>query len=78
MDCSKIHYFVSSFPLARFFSLSKPTATTEMKQDQPQLYESLMKILNPDEERVVQEIILHANAFNMAPASIIQPNGGHR
>lgn len=49
-----------------------------MKQDQPQLYDSLTKILNPDEERVVQQIILQADAFNMAPASIIQPNGGHR
>lgn len=49
-----------------------------MKQDQPQLYDSLIKILTSDEERVVQEIILKAEAFNMAPASIIQPNGGHR
>lgn len=49
-----------------------------MKQDQPQLYDSLTKILNPDEERVVQEIILKADAFSITSASIIQPNGGHR
>lgn len=46
-----------------------------MQQDQPQLYDSLIKILNSDERRVVQEIILQADAFNMAPAQL---NGGHR
>lgn len=49
-----------------------------MQQDQPQLYDSLIKILTSDEQRFVQEIILRADALNMAPASIIQPNGGHR
>lgn len=57
---------------------SKLNAPKEMQQDQPQLYDSLIKILNSDEQRVVQGIILQADAFNMAPASIIQPNGGHR
>lgn len=49
-----------------------------MQQGQPQLYDSLIKILDSDEQRVVQDIILKADAFNMAPTSIIQPNGGHR
>lgn len=49
-----------------------------MQRDQPQLYDSLIKILDSDEQRVIQEIILQAEALNMAPASIIQPNGGHR
>lgn len=49
-----------------------------MQRDQPQLYDSLIKILDSDEQRVVQEIILQADALSMAPASIIQPNGGHR
>lgn len=49
-----------------------------MQRDQPQLYDSLIKFLDSDEQRVVQEIFLQADAFNMAPASIIQPNGGHR
>ncbi|MCJ1346516.1 hypothetical protein MMC31_004733 [Peltigera leucophlebia] len=50
----------------------------KMQQGQPQLYDSLIKILDSDEQRVVQDIILKADAFNMAPTSIIQPNGGHR
>lgn len=49
-----------------------------MQRDEPQLYDSLIKTLDSDEQRVVQEIILQADALNMAPALIIQPNGGHR
>lgn len=49
-----------------------------MQQGQPQLYDSLIKVLDSDEQREVQKIILQADALNMAPTSIIQPNGGHR
>ncbi len=48
-----------------------------MQQDQPQLYDSLTKILNPDEQRVVQEVILQADALAMAVANaVVQSNGG--
>lgn len=48
-----------------------------MQQDQPQLYESLTKILNEDEQRVIQEVINQADALTMAAATAAgQANGG--
>lgn len=48
-----------------------------MKQEQPQLYESLTKILNEDEQRVIQDVINQADALTMAAATAAgQANGG--
>lgn len=49
----------------------------KMQQEQPQLYESLTKILNEDEQRVIQEVINQADALTMAAATTTgQANGG--
>lgn len=37
-----------------------------LQQDQPQLYHSLVKVLNPEEEQVVQSVIVQADAVAMA------------
>ena len=48
-----------------------------MQQEQPQLYESLTKILNEDEQQVIQEVINQADALTMAAAATTgQANGG--
>ena len=38
-----------------------------MQQDQPQLYDTLTKILNPEEQRVIQDVFIEADG---------QANGG--
>lgn len=40
--------------------------TVGLQQDQPQLYHSLVKVLNPEEEQVVQSVIVQADAIAMA------------
>ncbi|KAL9042584.1 MAG: hypothetical protein Q9214_003732 [Letrouitia sp. 1 TL-2023] len=47
----------------------------KMQQDQPQLYDSLIKVLNPDEQQIIQSVIAHADAIN-APPQAAQMNGG--
>lgn len=37
-----------------------------LQQDQPQLYHSLVKVLNPEEEQIVQSVIVQADAVAMA------------
>lgn len=34
---------------------------TELQQEQPQLYENLTKILNPDEQQIVQHVVVKAD-----------------
>ncbi|KAI4283002.1 MAG: hypothetical protein L6R38_002486 [Xanthoria sp. 2 TBL-2021] len=41
-------------------------ALMSLQQDQPQLYHSLVKVLNPEEEQVVQSVIVQADAIAMA------------
>lgn len=49
----------------------------ELQQEQPQLYDSLTKILTPEEQRIVQEVIIQADAIAAAVAvAAVQPNGG--
>lgn len=43
--------------------------SSELQQDQPQLYENLTKILNPDEQVIVQNVINQADANAVAAAS---------
>ncbi len=50
---------------------------TELQQDQPQLYESLTKILNPEEQQQVQAVVHQAEANALAAAqAAAQLNGG--
>lgn len=51
-----------------------------MQQDQPQLYTNLTKILNPDEQQIVQAVVMQADA-NAAAFQAMQAasnaNGAH-
>lgn len=58
-------------------SMANAFCFTEMQQDQPQLYDSLIKVLNPDEQQIIQSVIAHADAIN-APPQAAQMNGGAR
>ncbi|KAL8729551.1 MAG: hypothetical protein Q9166_004631 [cf. Caloplaca sp. 2 TL-2023] len=51
------------------------TALMRLQQDQPQLYHSLVKVLNPEEEQIVQSVIVQADAISLA-AQAEQMNGG--
>lgn len=46
-----------------------------MQQDQPQLYDSLIKVLNPDERHIIQSVVAHAVSISTAPQAA-QMNGG--
>lgn len=45
-----------------------------MQQNQPQLYDTLTKVLSPEEQQVVQNVIIQADAIMAAAAA--QANGG--
>lgn len=45
-----------------------------MQQNQPQLYDTLTKVLSPEEQQVVQTVVLQADAIMAAAAA--QANGG--
>ena len=47
---------------------------TELQQEQPQLYDTLTKILNPEEQSIVQGVIHQADINAMAAAA--ETNGG--
>ena len=54
----------------------------ELQQEQPQLYDNLTKILNPEEQQIVQAVIVQADANviaaqAVATATAAQTNGGH-
>lgn len=55
---------------------------SELQQDQPRLYDDLTKILNPDEQRIVQAVVLQADANAVAAHAVAaatasqQVNGG--
>ena len=62
------------------FSLTR--LPQELQQEQPQLYENLTKILNPEEQQIVQAVIVQADANvvaaqAVAAATAAQTNGGH-
>ncbi|KAI4290501.1 MAG: hypothetical protein L6R35_000225 [Caloplaca aegaea] len=48
-------------------------ALFRLQQDQPDFYQSLVKVLNPEEEQIVKSVIAHADAISMAT---VQVNGG--
>ncbi|KAI4249176.1 MAG: hypothetical protein L6R40_000634 [Gallowayella cf. fulva] len=50
-------------------------ALMRLQQDEPQLYHSLVKVLNLEEEQIVQSVIVQADAIGMA-ARAEQMNGG--
>lgn len=57
------------------------TFFVELQQEQPQLYQNLTKILNPDEQQIVQAVVVQADANAvaaqaLAAASAAQTNGG--
>lgn len=53
----------------------------ELQQEQPQLYDNLTKILNPDEQQIVQAVIVQADANAVSAqavaAATAATNGGH-
>ncbi len=42
-----------------------------MQQGQPQLYESLTKVLSPEEQQVVQNVVIQADAIMAAAAALV-------
>lgn len=53
-----------------------------LQQEQPQLYDNLTKILNPEEQQIVQAVIVQADANSVAAqavaaATAAQTNGRH-
>ncbi|KAL8735711.1 MAG: hypothetical protein Q9181_002714 [Wetmoreana brouardii] len=51
------------------------TALLRLQQNQPELYDSLVKVLNPEEQQIVQSVIVQADAISMQ-AQATQMNGG--
>ena len=52
-----------------------------MQQEQPELYQNLTKILNPDEQQILQNVVVQADANTaaaqaLAAANSAQANGG--
>lgn len=43
-----------------------------LQQDQPQLYDNLTKVLNPDEQHVLQNVCIQADANAAAAAAAAQ------
>lgn len=63
-------------------SCSLTRLSQELQQEQPQLYDNLTKILNPEEQQIVQAVIVQADtnavaAQAVAAATAAQTNGGH-
>lgn len=57
------------------------TWLVELQQEQPSLYQGLTKILNPDEQQIVQAVVVQADANAVAAQAIAaanaaQTNGG--
>lgn len=42
----------------------------ELQQEQPQLYDNLTKILNPDEQQIVQSVVVQADANAVAAQAV--------
>ena len=48
----------------------------KMREGQPQLYENLTKILSPDEQSTIQNVVMQADIISaQASAAASQPNG---
>ncbi|KAI4188208.1 MAG: hypothetical protein L6R41_002295 [Letrouitia leprolyta] len=47
-----------------------------LQQRTPQVYQNLLKILNPEEEQILQGVVLQADTISMAAAQAAQVNGG--
>ena len=45
---------------------------TELQQEQPPLYENLTKILNPDEQQIVQNVVLKADQIAIERQAAVQ------
>lgn len=72
-----MYIFVDDRPLCSLTRLPQ-----ELQQEQPQLYDNLTKILNPEEQQIVQAVIVQADANAVAAqavaaATAAQTNGGH-
>lgn len=66
-----------------YYRASTDNCFLELQQEQPQLYQNLTKILNPDEQQIVQAVIVQADANVIAAQAIAasaaaqnQTNGG--
>jgi hypothetical protein len=58
--------------------------TSGLQQEQPQLYETLTKILNPEEQQIIESVFHEADAKALAAANAevavgasLQANGGN-
>lgn len=47
-----------------------------LQQQQPQFYQNLVKVLNPEEEQIVQSVVMQADTISMAAAQAAHVNGG--
>lgn len=47
-----------------------------LQQRTPQVYQNLLKILNPEEEQILQSVVVQADTISMAAAQAGQMNGG--
>ncbi|KAL9001251.1 MAG: hypothetical protein Q9188_005511 [Gyalolechia gomerana] len=52
------------------------SALLGLQQQQPQLYQNLVKVLNPEEEQIVQSVVMQADTISMAAAQAAHVNGG--
>lgn len=82
MDYLKAHWLVSSSqPLCAknwmTYHQANISSSQELQQDQPQLYDNLTKILTPEEQRIVHDVVIQADAISAATASVVaRANGG--
>jgi hypothetical protein len=53
-----------------YFRASADNSASELQQEQPLLYQNLTKILNPDEQQIVQAVIVQADANVIAAQAV--------
>jgi hypothetical protein len=51
--------------------------TTELQQEQPQIYESITKNLSPEEQQIIQAAANQADAIALAAQAQQQTTNGH-
>jgi hypothetical protein len=63
------HVLLSTYPLQSPFNDHSLTSDLGLQQEQPQLYESLTKVLGPEEQQVIQGVFHEADAKAMVAAA---------
>lgn len=58
------------------FSAFADKCREELQREQPELYQNLTKILNQDEQQIIQAVIVQADANNVAAQAVATATNG--